>query len=198
MRQLKVLGAAAVAASGLALLCGASPAAAQADPILGQVTLFATNWCPNNWLPANGAVLAISQYSALFSLYGTTYGGDGTTNFALPDLSGRAPVSWSGGLQIGTQAGSTTTSMTVQQMPAHTHQVFGTSAPTSTNTPLGGLLGTFPTGQSIYAANPAAPDILMHEGVVGISGGNQPIPIQSPVLAMNWCVAVNGVFPQRP
>lgn len=198
MKQLTVLGAAAAAACGVALLGGATPAAAQAEPILGQVSLFATNWCPNDWLPANGAVLPISQYSALFSLYGTTYGGDGQTNFALPNLGGRVPVSWSGGLQIGTQAGSASTNMTVQQMPAHTHQVFGTSAATSTNTPAGGLLGTFPAGQSIYAANTAAPDILMHEGVVGISGGNQPIPTQSPVLAMNWCVAVNGIFPQRP
>lgn len=194
-RPLKLMALAA--ASGLAI-CAAGPAASQSEPILGQVTLFATNWCPVNWLPANGAALAISQYSALYSLYGTTYGGDGSQTFALPNLSGRAPVSWSGALQIGTQAGSATTNLTVQQMPAHSHQVFGASAATSTNSPLGGSLGTFPAGQPIYAANTATPDILMHEGVVGISGGNQPIPTQSPVLAMNWCVAVNGIFPQRP
>lgn len=186
------------AGSSLALLCGATTAAAQAEPLLGQVTLFATNWCPNGWLPANGATLGISQYTSLFSLYGNTYGGDGVTTFALPNLQGRAPVSWSGGLQIGTQAGSASTNLTVQQMPAHAHQVFGTSAATSTNSPLGGSLGTFPAGQPIYADNTATPDILMHEGVVGITGGNQPIPTQSPVLAMNWCVAVNGIFPQRP
>jgi microcystin-dependent protein len=120
------------------------------------------------------------------------------TNFALPNLGGRAPVSWSGALQIGTQAGSATTSLTVQQIPAHTHQVFGTSAATSTNSPLGGSLGTFPAGQPIYAANTATPDILMHAGVVGVTGGNQPISTQSPVLAMNWCLATEGVYPQRP
>lgn len=186
------------AGSGLALLCGAAPAAAQVEPILGQVTLFATNWCPDGWLQANGAPVPISQYTALFSLYGTTYGGDGVTTFALPNLSGRAPVSWSGGLQIGTQAGSATTNLTVQQMPAHTHLVYGSSAATSTNSPAGGLLGTFPTGQTIYAANTATPDILMHAGIVGVTGGNQPISTQSPVLAMNWCVATEGIFPQRP
>jgi microcystin-dependent protein len=196
MKQFTVIGLAA--ASGLALLCGAAPAAAQSEPILGQVTLFATNWCPQGWLQANGATLPIPQYTALFSLYGTTYGGDGVTNFALPNLGGRAPVSWSGALQIGTQAGSPTTNLTVAQMPAHTHQVFGTSAATSTNSPAGGTLGTFPAGQPIYAANTATPDILMHAGVVGVTGGNQPVPIQSPVLAMNWCVATEGVYPQRP
>jgi len=196
MKKFTVLGLAA--ASSVSLLCAAAPAAAQSEPILGQVTLFATNWCPQGWLQANGAVLPISQYSSLFALYGNTYGGDGVTNFALPNLSGRAPVGWSGALQIGTPAGAASTNMTVQQMPAHTHQVFGSSAATSTNSPLGGSLGTFPAGQPIYAANTATPDILMHEGVVGVSGGNQPIPTQSPVLAMNWCVAMSGIFPQRP
>lgn len=196
MKKFTVLGLAA--AGGLSLLCGAAPAAAQSEPLVGQVTLFATNWCPRGWLPANGATVPIAQYTGLFSLYGTTYGGDGTNTFALPDLRGRAPVSWSGGLQIGTQAGSATTNMTVDQMPAHAHQVFGSSAATSINSPLGGSLGTFPTGQPIYAANTATPDILMHVGVVGVTGGNQPIPIQSPVLAMNWCVAFEGIFPQQP
>lgn len=196
MKPFKIIGLAAT--SGLALICGAAPAAAQSEPILGQVSLFATNWCPQGWLQANGAALSIAQYTSLYALYGTIYGGDGVTTFALPNLQGRAPVSWSGALQIGTQAGSATTNLTVQQMPAHTHQVFGTSAATSTNSPLGGALGTFPAGQPIYADNTATPDILMHEGVVGVTGGNQPIPIQSPVLAMNWCVAVEGVFPSQP
>ena len=196
MKTITVIGLAA--ASSLALLCGATSAAAQSEPILGQVTLFATSWCPSGWLPANGATLPISQYTSLFSLYGTTYGGDGVTNFALPNLSGRAPVSWSGALQIGTQAGSASTNLTVAQMPAHTHLVYGTSAATSTNSPAGGSLGTFPAGQPIYAANTATPDIALHQGVVGITGGNQPIPTQSPVLAMNWCVAIAGVYPQQP
>jgi len=186
------------AASALAAAGAAAPAAAQSEPYIGQVSLFATNWCPNGWLQANGATLGIAQYSALFSLYGTTYGGNGTTTFALPDLTGRAPVNYSNALQIGTQAGSATTNLTVQQMPAHTHQVFGSSAATSTNSPLGGALGTFPAGQPIYADNTATPDILMHDGVVGVTGGNQPIPTQSPVLAMNWCVAIDGIFPSRP
>lgn len=196
MKRISIIGLAA--ASSLSLLCGAAPAAAQSDPLLGQVSLFATNWCPVGWLQANGATLSISQYSTLYALYGNTYGGDGVTNFQLPNLGGRAPVSWTGALQIGTAAGATTTNLTVQQMPAHTHQAFGSSAATATNSPLGGSLGTFPAGQPIYADNTATPDILMHEGVVGVSGGNQPISIQSPVLSMNWCVATSGIFPQRP
>lgn len=186
------------AASGLVLLCGAAPAAAQSEPILGQISLFATDWCPEGWAQANGALLAISQNSPLFSLFGTTYGGDGRTTFALPNLQDRAPVSWSPNHPIGTQTGTSSVTLTVNQMPAHTHTVFGTTQPTGTNDPTGALLGTFPAGQTIYSPNTATPDVPMHAGIIGATGGNLPVSTQSPILAMNWCVATVGIYPSRP
>jgi microcystin-dependent protein len=196
MQPFKTIGLAATAS--LALFCAAPPAAAQSEPLLGQVSLFAMNWCPRGWAPANGALVAISQNSALYSLYGTTYGGDGQNTFALPDLQDRAPVSWSSTNPIGTASGSSSVTLTVNQMPTHSHPVLGTTQPTGTNDPTGALLGTFPAGQSIYAPNTATPDVPMHAGIIGPAGGNQPVSIQSPILAMTWCVATDGIYPSRP
>ncbi|HEY0598667.1 phage tail protein [Brevundimonas sp.] len=196
MRQLKLTMLAAT--SGLALACAAAPATAQVEPILGQVTLFATPWCPVGWQQANGALLSIAANNALYSLYGTTYGGDGQVTFALPNLSDRAPISWSSTNPPGAQVGQSSVTLTQAQMPAHVHVVMGSSAATATNDPAGASLGTFPSGQSIYAPNTATPDVPMHAGIVGVAGGNQPVSTQSPVLAMNWCVAMEGIYPSQP
>lgn len=196
MKQFKVMGLAAI--SGLAVLGAAASANAQAEPILGQVSLFATNWCPVGWAQANGATIAIQSNSALFSLYGVTYGGNGTTNFALPNLQNRAPISWSSTNPIGAAVGNSSVTLTTAQMPAHTHVVLASSAATSTNNPAGGSLGTFPAGDAIYAANTSTPDVAMHAGIVTTTGGNQPVSTQSPVLSMNWCVAMQGIYPSRP
>lgn len=196
MKQLKVMGLAAI--SGLAVLGSATSANAQAEPILGQVSLFATNWCPRGWAQANGATIAIQSNSALFSLYGTTYGGNGTTTFNLPNLQNRAPISWSSTNPIGVAIGNSSVTLTTSQMPAHTHVVLASSAAISTNNPAGGSLGTFPAGQTIYAANTVTPDVAMHAGIVTVAGGSQPFPTQSPVLSMNWCVAMQGIYPSRP
>lgn len=196
MKQLKVIGLAAI--SGLAVLGVAPSATAQVEPILGQVSLFATNWCPVDWVPANGAIIPIQANSALFSLYGVTYGGNGTTTFGLPNLQDRAPISWSNTNPIGNAIGASTVTLTTAQMPAHTHVVLGSSSAAATNNPSGASLGTFPIGQPIYAPNTSTPDVAMHAGIVGTAGGNQPFSTQSPVLAMNWCVATRGTYPSRP
>jgi microcystin-dependent protein len=196
MNQIKILGLAA--ATGLTLLCSPATAHAQAEPILGQTSLFATDWCPRGWMRANGTLLSIAQNSALFALYGTTYGGDGRTTFALPNLQDRAPISWSSNHRLGTMTGSSSVTLTQAQMPQHTHTVLGSSGSTSTNDPTGASLGTFPAGQAIYAPNTTTPDVPMHAGIVGNAGGSMPFSTQSPVLAMNWCVATVGIFPSRP
>lgn len=185
------------ATSALAMLGGAAPALAQAEPILGQVSLFATNWCPKGWAQASGTTLPIAQYTALFSLYGTAYGGNGTTTFALPNLNDRAPISWSSTNPIGAVIGQSTVTLTVQQLPQHNHPMFASSASPGSNSPSGGSLGTFPSGNNIYAAATATPDVQMNVGVIGQAGGNSPVPTQSPSLAMNYCVAMQGIFPSR-
>jgi microcystin-dependent protein len=196
MKQFKVMALAAI--SGLAILGAAGAANAQAEPVLGQVSLFATSWCPVGWAPANGATIAIQSNSALFSLYGVTYGGNGTTTFGLPNLQNRAPINWSNTNPIGSATGSSTVTLTTGQMPAHTHVVLASSATISTNNPAGASLGTFPAGSVIYAPNTSTPDVAMHAGIVSMAGGNQPVSTQSPVLAMNWCVAMQGIYPSRP
>lgn len=196
MNPFKVMSLAVL--SGLAVIGGAESAHAQAEPILGQVTLFATDWCPRGWQQANGALIGVQQNSALFSLYGVNYGGNGTTNFALPNLQDRAPISWSSNNPVGAAVGSASVTLTTAQMPAHTHVILGSSATISTHSPAGASLGSFPVGQTIYAANTATPDVAMHAGIVSVAGGNQPMSTQSPVLSMNWCVAMQGIYPSRP
>ena len=196
MKQFKIMGLAAI--SGLAVLGAAASASAQAEPVLGQVSLFATSWCPVGWAQAHGALIAVQSNSALFSLYGVTYGGNGTTNFALPNLQNRAPINWSNNNPVGSATGNATVTLTTAQMPAHTHVVLASSTTISTNNPAGGSLGTFPAGSVIYAPNTSTPDVAMHAGIVSMAGGNQPVSTQSPVLAMNWCVAMQGIYPSRP
>lgn len=188
-------------AAALAMIAGlgcAAPAFAQAEPFIGQLALFGMNWCPKNWLPANGQTLSIQQNTALFSLFGTQYGGDGRVTFGLPNLQERAPVSASGSYPVGTAWGQASVTLTTQQMPMHNHLVMAASSGPTTNSPAGASLATFPTSQVIYAAPSSTPDIVMNAQIVTPAGGSQPFSTQSPVLAMSWCVSMSGVFPSRP
>lgn len=190
-----------IGAAALALAAGlgaAAPALAQAEPFIGQLALFGMNWCPKNWLPANGQLLPIQQNTALFSLFGIQYGGDGRVTFGLPNLQERAPVSASGSYPVGTAWGQASVTLTTQQMPMHTHFVMAASSGPATNSPAGASLATFPTSQVIYAAPSSTPDIVMNPQIVTSAGGSQPFSTQSPVLAMSWCVSMSGVFPSRP
>lgn len=195
---MKTLSKLAMAASAaVAVLGAAAPASAQVEPYLSQAALFATNWCPKGWVQANGQLLSIQQNQALFSLYGTTYGGDGRSTFALPNLQNRAPISWSNTNPIGSAIGAPVVTLTVQQLPMHTHFMLASSTNGTTSNPSGATLSTFPTGQTIYAANTSTPDVVMNAASVRTTGGGQPISIQSPVLPMTWCIATSGVFPSR-
>lgn len=190
----KTLTAAALAAGCLFV---AAPAQAQ-EQYLGEVRLFGMNWCPRGFLPAEGQLLAISQNTALFSLYGTLYGGDGRTTFALPDLRGRAPVSAGQGpglpgYSVGQKAGTTAHTLTINEMPPHGHPAFGTGSAADNDSPQGTLLAT--QGDDFYAAGPA--NEQMASGAIGNSGGGQAFSIQDPILAMTWCVATQGIFPSR-
>lgn len=196
MKTMIRAGAAALAmAAGLGC---AAPAFAQAEPFIGQLALFGMNWCPKNWAPANGQLLPIQQNTALFSLLGVQYGGNGQTTFALPNLQGRAPVSASTSYPVGLSWGQSSTTLTIQQMPAHTHLVMAAAAAPTTGSPAGASLATFPNSQPIYAAASSTPDILMNQQIVSVAGGSMPFSTQSPVLAMTWCVSLAGVYPSRP
>src|SRR5262245_37225681 len=112
------------------------------DPYIGEIRMFGGNFAPLDWAFCNGQLLAISQYEALFNLIGTTYGGDGVTTFALPDLRGRLPMHQGSGYPIGGAAGQESVTLTLPQIPAHTHSAFGSSAEVEVASPQGQMFAT--------------------------------------------------------
>jgi len=168
------------------------------DPFLGEIRIFGGNFAPNGWAFCDGSVLSIAQNTALFSLLGTTYGGNGTTTFALPDLRGRVAVGMGQGPGLssyleGQTGGAEHATLTAQQMPAHSHTVAATETP-STNDPKGAVPAK-PTDAKIYGAAPGG--AAMNSGMIGLSGGGQPISLLQPYLAVNYIIALQGIYPSR-
>jgi len=170
------------------------------QPFLGMIIIVPYNFSPRGWAFCNGQILSIAQNTALFSLLGTTYGGNGQTTFALPDLRGRFPNSSGQGpglsnYSLGQQSGTETVTLTLNNLAAHTH----TFAPpcldgdAAFTIPTGHVLAT--TAANIYA-NPSGTDV-MAGGNTGIAGGSQPVPILNPYLTLNYCIALEGIFPSR-
>jgi len=175
------------------------------DQFLGEIRIFGWNAAPYQWAACNGQLLPISQNAALFSLLGTTYGGNGTTTFALPNLQGVAPIAAGQGpnlsmRDLGDGGGETSVTLTLNQLPSHTHAAqagsFGKSGPTATpanNTVLSSGLA----GALIYVQNPTAFAAMNSASVVAV-GNNTPHQNLQPFLALNFCIALNGIFPSRP
>jgi microcystin-dependent protein len=161
------------------------------DPFLGEVKLFAFDFPPRGWATCDGQILSIAQNQALFAILGTTYGGNGQTTFALPDLRGRAPVHFSSSIPLGTLGGEATHTLTIQEMPVHTHAAEGSSQ-------AGGIspAGNFWGSQSV---NPYAgtPNTMMSPGAVSTAGGSQAHDNRQPYLVTNFCIALQGIFPSR-
>jgi microcystin-dependent protein len=183
-----------VALGALGLLY-AVPSFAQ-EQYLGEVRLVGFNFCPVGWLQANGQILNIQQYTALFALYGTTYGGNGVQNFGIPNLQGRAPTGVSPQQPIGAVFGAPSVTLLTGNLPPHTHQLFGSSAGGGTGSPAGALLATLPGNDYASPGSPA--DKPMSTAAIGLTGSSQPVATQSPSLSMTWCVAIQGIFPSRP
>ncbi len=180
------------------------------DPFLAQIVMFGGNFAPRGWAFCNGQLLAINQFSALFSLLGTTYGGDGRTTFALPELRGRAALHTGGisgtgpGLssrRLGERGGSETNTLSITQLPSHNHTATmrAESAPGSTGNPTGSLLGVVTTGANIYAPPVPATEVSMASDsiVVNNNGGGQPVNNMQPYTAVNYIIALQGFFPSR-
>jgi len=161
-----------------------------AEPFLGQITLLGCNFAPYGWMLCQGQLLAISQYAALFSLLGTNYGGNGTTNFGLPDLRGRMPNGMGQGpglspYDLGELGGAEAVSLTQSTVPTHTHTLLvqrGHGANTDLN--------LYNTGAPSVALAPAQVSIVTGSGV--------PHNNLQPLLVLNWCIAYQGIFPTRP
>ena len=171
------------------------------DPLLASLLIFAGNFAPVGWALCNGQLMAINQNQALFSLLGTTYGGDGTTTFALPDLRGRVPIHMGQGpglsnYVIGQTGGTENTTLLATNLPSHTHPLIATSEAGSTSDPTGAYLGN--TGALDREYNITGTTVQMNAGAIGLSsGGSQPFNNMQPFLTMNYIIALQGIFPSR-
>lgn len=176
------------------------------DPYIGEIRLFAGNFAPKDWAFCNGQLMSIAQNTALFSLLGTTYGGDGKTTFALPDLQGRVPVHAGAGQglterTLGEQGGEPYVTLLSTEMPYHTHQAMAVAAIGTTTDPTGGVWaesikqGRGGTQTPLYAPTVNA---SMSMNAVGVAGGSQPHNNMQPYLALNYIIALNGIYPPRP
>jgi microcystin-dependent protein len=167
-----------------------------ATPFIGQITLFAGNFAPRGWAFCDGQILAISQNTALFSILGTTYGGNGQTTYALPDLRGRVAVGPRQGpglanVSLGEVAGVPTVTLLATQMPAHNHLINANGEDATSSKPTGRVLAA----GGAYAD--AGDGTTMNASTASNAGGSQPHENHQPYLGMNYLIAIEGIFPSR-
>lgn len=175
------------------------------DPFLGQLQIFGFNFAPANWALCAGQIMPISQNTALFSLLGTSFGGNGTTNFGLPNFQGNAACGMGQGpgltqRSVGETFGTETVTLLTSEMPAHNHSfnVFNQGDATKRHgTPVSGDALTAPGTVTPFVSGATVAGNFAPQ-MIGLAGGGQPHPNQQPYLAMNFCIALSGIFPQRP
>ena len=181
-------------------LLGTGAATAQQVPFLGQIMPTAFQFCPAGWVEADGQILSIAQNTALFALFGTTYGGNGQTTFAIPDLRGRVAAHTGQGPGLastpqGEQMGEAATTLTIDQMPAHNHAFNASPAPPNVKPVTGAALATFPAAATAYATT--TPTVAMDKDSTTMAGQSMPFDQNQPSLVLKYCVAVTGDFPKR-
>ncbi len=169
------------------------------EPFVGEIRMFGFGFAPQGWALCNGQLLPINQNQALFSLLGTTYGGDGRTTFALPDMRSRVPVCQGQGPGLSSYAegqagGAETMTLAATQMPRHTHPVKASSSTADSDQPEGRTLAR--SASHIYTAKPDT-STVMNTDTLGDTGGSQPHDNIQPYLAVNFCIALTGIFPSR-
>jgi microcystin-dependent protein len=165
-----------------------------AQPFIGEIRMFGGNFAPVGWAFCDGSLLVISQNDALFNLIGTTYGGDGQTTFALPDLRSRVPVHAGPGFALGQAGGAETVTLTTSQIPTHSHVPQANSGAGNQSSPANGVWASPSTG-TIYSN--VAPAIAMDQGAAGSAGGSQPHDNMMPFLVVNFILSLFGVFPSQ-
>jgi microcystin-dependent protein len=164
------------------------------EPFLSEIKIMSFNFPPKGWALCNGQFLPINQNQALFSLLGTTYGGNGQTTFALPNLRGRVPIHMGNGHDLGEAAGSTSVTVNIQQLPTHTHAANGTSVAATLDVPTNNLFAT--TASTNIYVTPSNP-VALNAGMVTNIGGSQPHNNMAPDLTLNFCIALQGIFPSQ-
>jgi microcystin-dependent protein len=163
------------------------------EPFIGEIRLFGGNFAPVGWALCNGQLLSISQNDALFALIGTTYGGDGQTTFALPDLRGRVPVHQGAGSVIGQTGGAEQVTLTANEVPAHGHALRATSVDGTSADPTNAIWAE--SDARTYSTS--APNATMHGTALGATGGGQAHPNMMPFVTVNFIIALQGVFPSQ-
>ncbi|KIO51202.1 phage tail protein [Flavobacterium hibernum] len=167
-----------------------------AEPFLAETRIMSFAFAPRGWALSNGQLLPINQNPALFALLGTTFGGDGRVNFALPDLRGRTPISFGNGHTLGEKAGEEVHTITMQEMPLHNHLLKAKTDPVTTNIPTAAnFLGQ--TAPNLVYSSQGQNFTAMNPGSLSNVGGNQAHTNMQPYLALNFCIALQGIFPSQ-
>jgi microcystin-dependent protein len=166
------------------------------EPFLSEIKILSFNFAPKGWALCDGQLLPINQNQALFSLLGTTYGGDGRVNFGLPDLQARTPMHMGSGHTLGERGGEQNHTLIISELPTHLHTAQATIAPATTPTPDTTVMLAQSVGSSLYA--PAdANDQPMAANALASIGGSQPHTNMQPYLTLNFCIALQGIFPSQ-
>ena len=165
------------------------------EPFLAEVRIFGFNFAPRGWAQCDGQILPINQNQSLYSLLGTTYGGDGRTSFGLPDLRGRVPVHVDGTYTLGSRSGDEDVMLTTAQVPQHDHDLKANSGDGSTQSPVGNVLAR--TVSQAYESSAPAIGASISPGTVGSTGGGQGHENMMPYTTVNFCMALQGLFPSR-
>jgi microcystin-dependent protein len=164
-----------------------------AEPFLSEIRIMSFNFSPKGWALCNGQVLPINQNQALFALLGTTYGGNGQTTFALPDLQGRVPIHMGNGFTLGQTGGETSHTLNTNELPQHFHFAVGSTTAGDTPTPAGRVLALTPS--QIYGK--AVSLTTLTPTTIALVGGSQAHDNMEPYLTLSFCIALQGIFPSR-
>ena len=170
------------------------------QPFVGEIRIFAGNFAPAGWAFCSGQLMPISENEVLFQIIGTTYGGDGQATFALPNLQSRLPIHQGTSSQtgstfvVGQSAGTEEVTLTIQQIPIHTHQMLASTGAPTLQSPAGNVTGS--SVNKIYRSG--NPSVTLNPAAVGVAGGSQPHENRQPFLVVNFIISLFGIFPTRP
>ena len=165
------------------------------DPYIGEIRMFGGNFAPAGWAYCNGQLIPISENDALFTLIGTTYGGDGQETFALPDLQGRVPIHQGNGFVLGQKAGVESVTITTQQLPTHSHAWLASKDTGGTTNPPGNVAASIPGGGSVYIQDSAS--VALNPQSLQPQGGSQPHENMQPFLVISFIISLFGIFPHQ-